>query len=139
MCRGRWELRIQQGCQFLRYAFLPCQGTIGTSPHPLGLLQHLCLDIPCVCLFSSISLVAHCVYDTSPADSAVKLVCTTMTFIAVLDVFTTFLIVRHYFVCVNCPRLGRFNGLRKCLQYLLLLRACIVPYRMPRPTSKPLT
>ncbi len=34
--------------------------------------------------------VAHCVYDTSPADSAVKLVCTTVTFIDVLHVFTMF-------------------------------------------------
>ncbi len=60
-CRGCWERRMQQGCQFLRYAFLPCQGTTRISHHPLGLLQasivHLCLDIQCVCLFlmSSIS------------------------------------------------------------------------------------
>jgi hypothetical protein len=84
-----------------------------------------------VFVLSSISLVAHCVFDTSPADSAVKLVCTTVTFIDVLHVLKTFLIVRHYFVCVYCPKLSRLRGLAKCLQYLLLLRACRVPYRMP--------
>jgi hypothetical protein len=41
VCRGCWGRGMQQGCQFLRYAFLPCQGTIGASPHPLGLLQRL--------------------------------------------------------------------------------------------------
>jgi hypothetical protein len=87
---------MQQGCQFLRYAFLPCQGTIGASPHPLGLLQrllvHLCLDIQCVCLWFVLvhKFVAHCVYDTSPTDSAAKLVCTTVTFIVVLNVLTHF-------------------------------------------------
>jgi hypothetical protein len=128
---------MPQGCQFLRYAFLPCQGTTRISHHLLGLLQRL-YSPPVsghslrVSLFIVVhKLVAHCVYDTSLADSAVKLVCTTVTFIDVLHVFTAFLIVRHYFVCVYCPKLGRLRGLAKCLQYLLLSRACRLPYRMP--------
>jgi hypothetical protein len=125
--------------------FCPARGPLGL---PLihwvcysACIVHLCLDIQCVCLWFVLvhKFVAHCVYDTSPADSAVKLVCTTVTFIVVFNVFTTFLIVRHYFVCDYCPGRGRLNGLAKCLQYLLLLRACIVPCRMPKPTSKPLT
>jgi hypothetical protein len=125
--------------------FCPAKGPLGL---PLihwvcysASIVHLCLDIQCVCLWFVLvhKFVAHCVYDTSPADSAVKLVCTTVTFIVVLNVFKTFLIVRHYFVCVYCPRLGRLTGLTKCLQYLLLVRACRVPYRVPKRTSKPLT
>jgi hypothetical protein len=117
--------------------FCPARGPLGL---PLihwvcysASIVHLCLDIQCVCLWFVLvhKFVAHCVYGTSPADSAVKLVCTTVTFIDVLHVFKTFLIIRHYFVCVYCPKLSRLRGLAKCLQYLLLLRACRVPYRMP--------
>jgi hypothetical protein len=76
--------------------FCPARGPLGL---PLihwvcysASIVHLCLDIQCVCLWFVLvhKFVAHCVYDTSPADSAVKLVCTTVTFIVVLNVVQHF-------------------------------------------------
>ncbi len=74
--------------------------------------------------------VAHCVYDTSLADSAVKLVCTTVTFIVVLNVFTTFLITYYA---------GQVKRTRKVPAIFTFVKGLKSTLEDAKPASKPLT